>query len=1119
MTQSLVLSPQPLPSLLDDEARHRVVTELGTTFLVEAGAGTGKTSVLLQRLLALVRSGCSQLERIAAITFTEKAATELRIRLREEIEIALLGPLSDEGRRSLHEARSQLERAQISTVHAFCAALLRERPIEARVDPDFTVLNGFGAHLLQAETWREWLAHEMDQSPDILKQALRAGVTLSHLEALRNFVVEHRDCLSLLPAPVEASTSRFRTTFQCAVVELSALKTSCVNEADRAFAQINTLSALFPPEEKDASWERLFLRDLPLSLKAGTKTNWKPGVALDKVRALFSQIAEAYTQARAARSHNLSVGLARWLDGYLRAYQDNKRERSSLDFVDLLLTTRDLLKHNLEVRRYFQRRFHYLLVDEFQDTDPLQAEIIFFLAEREPRSSEWAAVTLQPGKLFLVGDPQQSIYRFRRADLEVYVQARAVIANQGEVLPLATNFRTRAPALEWINETFIREFGSVEAGQPAYRPLIAARQEGTEREVILLPISDVPANAGREELRRAEARTVAAFIAQTVAQGDTVVWGDRPLGYRDIAVLFRTYQAMETYEEAFQDAGVPYRILGGRRYATRQEVEELRALLRAIESPSDTVALVATLRSSLFGFSDEELAVFVSAGGKLDYTKSLPPKTTPGADRFAAAFTLLCDFHSRRAQMSPAALLYEIYTQTHLLLFFALRPQGLQRVANLLKLLDTARALSSQGFFTLSAFNRFLEQQEDIAQEPESPTIEEHDPALRLLTIHKAKGLEFPVVILADAVYSQRRLPRTGIIDRVRGSLELHIGRSGALTCSTQGWQKAETWEQEREATEERRLWYVAATRVRDHLVIPALFSQETGSSSSWQRVFAGDNLSNAFLEKNVRSKGVFVYQRPVHTREQTLPRVAADSVIAAITPDQAALRLHQEWETQRSSTLAHGRKTGSINAVTALAEAQMLGAVLPEKDESKDTAARRTDFLLGRAVHEALKGGGDNAIASAVGRLWKANEREEAKRLVENAFASSALTRAQAASEHFSELPFVLHHEEHLSEGVIELAFVENAAWVIVDFKTDAVAEAEVAARAGAYKPQLALYALALERLTDRPVKELVLLFVRSRQEVNFSWNADERASAEKMLTERVHSSHNTEGLPKARE
>jgi ATP-dependent helicase/nuclease subunit A len=1082
------------------------MSELGTTFLVEAGAGTGKTSVLLQRLLALARSGRSQLERIAAITFTEKAAAELRVRLRAEIETMLAGSLPEEERRNLREARGQLERAQISTIHAFCAALLRERSLEARVDANFTVLDEFGAGLLRSETWREWVAQEMERSPGILKQALRAGVTPAHLETLRDFVVEYRDCLALLPAPVETRLPEFRAALRGCITTLSALSISCVNEADRALAQISALRAGVPTDEDDVWWERFLLRDLPVSTKVGAKTNWKPATALDKVRALFAQVADAHTQARAAASHNLSVDLVRWLDGYLSAYQEKKRERSALDFVDLLVLTRDLLKRDLDVRGYFQWKFHFLLVDEFQDTDPLQAEIIFFLAEREPRAGDWTAVALQPGKLFLVGDPQQSIYRFRRADLEVCGQARALVTSQGEILSLAANFRTCAPTLGWINEIFTREFGSGGVDQPPYHPLAAARQEGEQRKVIVLPVPEVSAKTSREELRQAEARAVVAFITQTVARDDLEVWGEQTVDYRDIAVLFRTYQAMEAYEEALQNAGVPYRVLGGRRYASRQEVEELRALLRAIDSPSDTIALVATLRSSLFGFSDEELALLVAAGGRLDYTRTPLPAAFPSAGRFTAAFALLHDLHTRRVQVSPAALLYEIFARTHLLPLFALRPHGVQRVANLLKLIDTAQALSGQGLHTLAALNRFLAQQQEVGEEAESPVIEEHDSALRLLTIHRAKGLEFPVVILADAIYNQRHLNRTGIIDRVAGSLELQIGPR-ALTCTTQGWQKAEGREQARDAAEERRLWYVAATRVCDHLVIPALSpAQRRVRGEQW--VFADESLDDVLAEEGAAGSRVFVYQGLVRTVEEPTPALPATPAIITVSPDPAALRTYQEWEAHLRASLSAGRETEAIKAVT---ETPAAGAFSPGYGKPIGAATRQCGLRLGRAVHAALKQAGDNGVNSALSGLKDISERERVQLLIDNALASSVLVRAKAATECFSALPFVWHREDRLLEGVIDFTFIEDGAWVVVDLDTAAIAGAE-AEGVLVYRPQLSVCALALEQLTNRPVKELVLLFMHSGQEVNCPWGDDERAYAETLLSRTVHPSTSLE-------
>ena len=451
--------------------------------------------------------------------------------------------------------------------------------------------------------------------------------------------------------------------------------------------------------------------------------------------------------------HNQTLGLVEWLMDYLACYAAKKQEHGCLDFSDLLFRTRNLLADDLDVRRYFQHAFDFVLVDEFQDTDPLQAEIVFFVSEREPRARTWTDVTLKPGKLFVVGDPHQSIYRFRRADLAVYSQVRALIERQGEVLALATNFRTQAPILDWINQTFAQAFSyniqDITQDILPYHPLQAGRsneQDGQEsqesqelsrdnmsermgRQVIPLHIAtDADSALSREEIRRAEAQTMAAFLKRTIPE---LAAGSAPfassanaepkIGSHDIAVLFRTHRAMDAYEEAFQTAAIPYRVFGGRQYNNRQEIEDVRVLLRCIERPSDTTALVATLRSSVFGFSDAELSQFASAGGRFSYLFSsmearIPPNLA-SADRFTAAFSLLSDLHTRHAHGSPAALLSDIYNQTHLIPIFALRPHAAQHVANLLRLIDLARAVAAQGLQTLTAFNRWLDQYEHIGQE------------------------------------------------------------------------------------------------------------------------------------------------------------------------------------------------------------------------------------------------------------------------------------------------------------------------------------------------------------------------------------------------------------------
>jgi ATP-dependent helicase/nuclease subunit A len=1082
----------------DVEARRRAADEFATTFLVEAGAGTGKTTVLLSRLLAALRSGRSRVDRLAAITFSEKAAAEIRVRLRTELELALAGPLADDERANLRNAHWQLERAQITTVHAFCAALLRERPVEARVDPQFSTLSQFEARLVQTTVWQEWLAQEMDRGPTVLKQALRAGLGFTHIETLRDFVLEQRDCLTLLPAPAPSSVAELRVRIPQLLAELSKQKSSCRTATDRAFAHIQRLEMLVPKDDDLRLWEQFVLhepREIVAGATVGSKTNWRPATVLEDVRTLFRQVAGIYTEARTDWLHNLSLGLVRWLEGYVRAYNDKKREQSQLDFTDLLLLTRDLLKSNLDVRRYFQRRFDCLLVDEFQDTDPLQAEIVFFLAEQEPRAARWFDVTLRPGKLFLVGDPQQSIYRFRRADLDVYSQVRAAVTRQGEVLILADNFRTRAPVLGWMNKTFALAFAETTSDQPPYQPLAATRKETTGRDLIAVPIpaAILPARPTRGDLRRAEARTIAAVLKQAVTYGSLAAWGDKAKEYRDVAVLFRTYRAMEAYEEAFANAGIPYRVLGGRRYASRHEVEDLRALLLAVERPTDPSLIVAVLRSSMFGFSDEELAQFVSEGGKFDALRPVVPDVL-SAERFAVALATVRELYRDAAELSPAALLYKLYNSTHLIPLFAVRPHGAQRVANLLKLIDIAQALAPHGVQTLVAFNRFLAQQDVAGEEEEAVLTEEDDNAVRLLTVHKAKGLEFPVVILADMADrpSRGRIGKTGIVERLGGTLELRIGPQ-TLTCATRGWQKAESREQEREAAEEWRLRYVAAARVRDHLLMPLWpnIERETGDVGERPEPDNDDarKAGNVAAFSLSGAEHVYTYHVDPAQIETVAPSFPPPPVITGVLPNAASLRAYERWQAERRAIIEKGRAHAAWDVIPV---PSVFPSQKPVADMERKAAVPVTSTLrqaLWTSLQEMLAHPEKSVheIAKATGSTGA--EQREIEHALLHLRTSGLFARVAAARERWSGLPFTLHHEGRLWNGTIDLAFFAHDAWVIGHFLLAVLADTQTPSIAEVSKTPLFLHAFAFERLTGQRVQEVVLAAVRSGEVTTVTW------------------------------
>ncbi len=449
------MSKTPPPTLADAAERERIETSLDRNVLVEAAAGTGKTTLMVRRILNLVsdKKLKQRLSRIAAITFTEKAAGELKMRLREKIEQSGLPP----------SVLTDLELAQCGTIHSFCAGILHERPVEAGVDPAFQVADALQTELLQEEVWRDWIegqmAAESDTGAAVLTRALYLDIELPALRSLAQALVAQRARLSWEDAPARREGAEIWREAGALMESLVRVVPSCTDpENDTMMKRIAPLLSVAPgwgsltPREQEHALLRAVL-PAPASgnfNRVGTKKNWLGENVLLDAREWMQQLVALHDEAADA----FLCELLQWLCGFGAAYEREKHQRGLLDFDDLLLKTRDLLRSNLDVRRDFQRRYDRLLVDEFQDTDPVQAEIVFFLAEKEAKARDWREVTLAPGKLFVVGDPKQSIYRFRGADIEVYHAAREALAAQGNVENIKTSFRTASTLVEWVNDVF-----------------------------------------------------------------------------------------------------------------------------------------------------------------------------------------------------------------------------------------------------------------------------------------------------------------------------------------------------------------------------------------------------------------------------------------------------------------------------------------------------------------------------------------------------------------------------------------------------------------------------------------------------------------------------------------
>ena len=1096
--------------LVDSAARERATADLGTSFCVEAGAGTGKTSLLVGRFLSIVERGYAPCSRIVAITFTEKAAGEMKVRLRQEIlkrrdDAALPAGV----RANLETAYDELERSPISTIHSFAATILREHPIEAGVDPGFTQLDALESALLFDECWNDFLMGGSEAWGGTLGQFMMFGGSIDTLRDMAGALYAHRaerSCAHIFDHgggardPVAASPARpgpgalaakqspgdessgLRDSFARAAGRLSALaRDHCTNPEDRGRAAIEefiaAMEALETLRDEELSF---FLLTLRLPKNKGSKDNWRPAEVCAEQKDIFRELAELQERERTNISDRLRALLEGFFDEFLSFVETRKAAIGVLDFDDLLIKVRDLCTR-VDALDALRERYRYLLVDEFQDTDPVQAEIVYLLAGA-PGSRD--GLRTEPGKLFIVGDPKQSIYRFRKADIEIYERVKERIAESGAELSIVENFRSVPGIIEWVNETF-SEIMQPPGGarfQPRYEA-IHPHREGTGAPVILLDLELDGKDLNAPAIRKREGEAVARLIHRLLEDGMSVMDASsramRPVRFGDIAVIYPGTTGIDHYEEPLRAENIPYIVEGGKLYYTREEIRDLASAIWAIEDPYDALALVGTLRSPMFGASDEEIFLFTRSGGRLDYL-------APGAGARAkfgdlgAAFELLAELHRARNELGPSGTMLELLRRTKYLELSLLRPHGEQRVSNIRKAISSARSFEGK-INSYRRFARWFKDQETLASaESESPIVEEEENAVRLLTVHKAKGLQFPIVILANLIQSKRH-PSRILVEGGRGI----AFKLGLLETSDHA-ELAET-EKLRETAETVRLLYVAATRAGDMLVVPRM--PKTGSYF---------DLIEAHLESgNVAPLSI-----------SALPPLRGESR-AFVKFDEPSrgekaktVRERTVWIEARARLLERAKRSPRILAPSKLeteAPRDPGGAFGHERDRK---------LLFGRAFHRIMELAGQSGArppaalaASVAAELGIADAAPELERLADAALESDLVRRAARSPRSLRETPFTVHRDGNFIEGRIDLLFEENGAWTLVDYKTDDVAAAEVEKRVEVYRPQAAVYALALRNLGIECTGGIVLYFVRPNVTRTIEFSGSLAAEAERLI------------------
>jgi ATP-dependent exoDNAse (exonuclease V) beta subunit len=626
----------------------------------------------------------------------------------------------------------------------------------------------------------------------------------------------------------------------------------------------------------------------------GRRDNWS-GYGLDCLRAECVAFA---AEAAALRAGVVDAALRRLADRIATATLEAARERrveGQLEFHDLLVLARDLLRssvHGAAVRTSLQRRYRRLLLDEFQDTDPIQVELaVRIAAGAAGGAGAWEDVPVPEGSLFLVGDPKQSIYRFRRADIATYLEAQQRIGDQ---LVLQANFRTTKPVLAWINHVFGQLIAAEPKSQPPYHPLQAVRAGVPDGPAVTLlgacPHADRPS---ADDLRAREAADVAAVVRTALAQRWQVAaephspdgdgWRDVRLG--DIAVLLPARTSLPHLEDALDAAGIPYRAEASSLVYRSREVRDLLTAARAADDPSDPLALVAALRSPLFGCGDDDLWTWQQAGGRWNIFAPLPD-TVPAGHPVRDAVTYLRRLHDDRTWLAPSEVLGRLATDRRMLEVAVGRPRARDVWRRLRFVIDQARAWSEAEHGGLRAYLTWAGRQgQETTRVAEAVLPETDTDALRILTVHAAKGLEFPVVILSGM--SSRPGGLRGGVDVIwtlAGGCEFKLRKD----IQTGDLDTAKPIDEQMDSLERVRLLYVACTRARDHLIVPLHVGTVIG-----ERVLEG------FIDLIYRDDGLVI----VDYKTDTVPAIALEQRVAFYRPQMAAYATALHAATQEPIT------------------------------------------------------------------------------------------------------------------------------------------------------------------------------------------------------------------------
>jgi ATP-dependent helicase/nuclease subunit A len=1129
--------------LADALDRRTAVETFDRNLVVTAGAGTGKTTLLVDRIVHLLlrRPDPLHITDIVALTFTNKAANEMKQRLRDRLQAYLevdlrSAPVEEEQQRlqqqiqslmdtyrlskdelddRVQEALRSLERAEIGTIHSFAATLLRLFPLEAGVDPQFHEDDGKQFRHLFDQQWHLWLDQEL------ALDSRRAG---EWRKALRQLTLEQIKDLarSLCSESVELESPR---TNQPGNAVLSTWLRSLIDSAAR-------LSECHPEDRNNEKLVRAARSMFQAFIDGGDST----GTALAAEKACLLEHAinretKGWTKADLKQAHSLvsaAKGLCRvdaalthlmWklLAPYAARFREIFVHEGFISFDGLLIRARNLVRDHLRVREELKRQYRTFLIDEFQDTDPIQYEILLYLAEQPGTTAiDWRKVKLTPGKVFVVGDPKQSIYAFRRADIEAYLEVvdKIIKAQNGIECQLLTNFRSDSAIIDVVNGVFSVLIQPQPGMQPPYVGIKPAPHRDSPGlidvgkplpKTLVRKIIGWDADVSAETARRLEGESLADWLQDQVLGNASFVnsRGERVLAQpKDVAILLRKLTDIHDYLEPLRRRGIRYVVEGERHFYAAKEIIDAVNLLRAIENPNDRLALVGVLRSPIGGLTDQNI-YDLHCDNLLDYRlaeqlcgRNFPPM-------LSELYCALAKLHADCRRLPVGAAVAHIFNSLPLRVLAACYFHGEQAVANIDKLRRQAELLGREDrAMTFKAAIGELQQRVlEIEEEGESVLAEEDVDAVRIMSVHKSKGLEFPIVVLAGChagINGQQRRPAEALFDWSSGLTGIRVGSFTDLAgvyISEKTRLRAEE--------EAKRVLYVAMTRAREHLII---------SSGPSARRFSGNFVG--MLDEAAQDQ-IGLAERSA-TVEIGAGRLAVEPVQAILTApgrvnsNKKPRQRKRDWQAymevwrRREQNYQTALQTATFVTPTALKvhEQEITEAAVT----TQTVAQQRTPaMLLGELAHRFLEdwdfGGDKNLLRDRLDAFLSASQPaaysqhatsidEELKVILDRFVESDIYAELRQARILGREVPLLMPWNGQIMEGVIDLIYEHNGLLYLADYKTDRIEANDLHLGAERYRRQAEIYSEAARRSLKREITAFKLIFLRLGETVQIDFN-----------------------------